>query len=73
MDKHRKAVIELCSRIELASASAHEDQKVMLDNRDWAGLKKLVSEIKASFNHNTQYRYEQHLERERELRSSREG
>jgi hypothetical protein len=73
MDKYRKAVVELCAAIELANARANTGQKVMIDLNDWRAALKLVGEIKASMNHGEQYRYEQHLERERGFRQAKEA
>jgi hypothetical protein len=70
MDKYRKAVVYLCAAIELAEEGANSGQKVMIDPNHWRSITKLVASIKASMNHGEQYRYEQHIERERELRSA---
>ena len=62
MDKHRKAVIELIAAIELA-----EKPK---DSPAWQIIHNLVKDIKASFNHNMQFLYEQHLSREKDFREA---
>lgn len=79
MDKHRKAVIELCAAIEIANergthpvieSELEKDttDAYMIDARDFAIILKLVADIKASFNHSMQYRYEQHYLRELDAR-----
>ena len=64
MDKYRRAVIELCVALELAKEGKEEDKRI---------IDKLVEGIKSSFNHNDQFRYEQHLEREQERRIIRDA
>ena len=76
MDKYRKAIVELCAAVELAGEDAIDElggKVITLDPRDWRAIIKQVNEIKAGFNHSTQYRYEQHLEREKALRGQRKG
>lgn len=73
MDKHRKAVIELCAAIEIAQMRAHNGQKVMVEPEDWRAITKLVGEIKAGFNHAMGYQFEQHLDREKAYRGLVDG
>jgi hypothetical protein len=64
MDKHRKAIIELCAAVELASQNQKAqpaENIVSVSENDWRILANLVSGIKSTFNHSMQFRYEQHL------------
>ena len=67
MDKYRKSVVELCAAIELMDETAHHGQNVIVNANQWRLAKKLMQETKDSFNANMQFRYEQHIERERDL------
>jgi hypothetical protein len=67
MDKYRKSVVELCATIELMDETAHHGQNVIVNANQWRLAKKLMQETKDSFNANMQFRYEQHIERERDI------
>ena len=68
MDKYRKGVVELCAAFEIMDETANHGQHVMVDPNQWRLAKQLVREVKDSFNPNLQFKYEQHLSRERDMR-----